>query len=107
MKGKLILFAILLMSITSAQVNISAYEKFASLNSNIFYNSSKQSTDGVRDPGHAMLISALWPGLGQFYNGPTESTKGTIMAVAQGGFLLMTIIGAANPTEQSVGNSYY
>ncbi|MHB8871977.1 MAG: hypothetical protein ACYC5G_06000, partial [Candidatus Doudnabacteria bacterium] len=22
-----------------------------------------------RDPGHAMLMSAIWPGLGQFYNG--------------------------------------
>jgi TM2 domain-containing membrane protein YozV len=60
-----------------------------------------------RDPGHAMLMSAVWPGLGQFYNGPTETTKGTIMAIGQGGFLLVTLIGALNPSEGSVGNGGY
>ena len=69
--------------------------------------SSKKIINEKRDPGHAMLISALWPGLGQFYNGPTETTKGTIMAAGQGGLLLLAIIGALNPTEETVGSGYY
>lgn len=68
---------------------------------------NKGTSDERRDPGHAMLISALWPGLGQFYNGSTETTKGTIMAAGQGGLLLLTIIGALNPTEETVSNGYY
>ena len=59
-----------------------------------------------RDPGHAMLMSAIWPGLGQFYNGPTETTKGTIMAVGQGGFFILMIVGALNPSEPTVSNTY-
>ena len=59
-----------------------------------------------RDPGHAMLMSAVWPGLGQFYNGPTETTKGTIMAVGQGGFFILMIVGALNPSEPAVSNTY-
>ncbi|MHB8338322.1 MAG: hypothetical protein ACYDEE_12995 [Ignavibacteriaceae bacterium] len=69
--------------------------------------SSKKIISEKREPGHAMLISALWPGLGQFYNGPTETTKGTIMAVGQGGLLLLAIIGALNPSEGSVGGGSY
>jgi hypothetical protein len=58
------------------------------------------------DPGHAMLMSAVWPGLGQFYNGPTETTKGTIMAIGQGGLFILMIVGALNPSEPTVSNTY-
>ena len=51
-------------------------------------------------PVVALLLSGIWPGLGQAYNGPTEKKKGAIMAVTQGGLWVMTIAGAAKSTTQ-------
>ena len=70
------------------------------------YNYYEKTGQEKRDPSHAMWLSLEWPGLGQFYNGPTETTKGTIMAVGQGAFLLVAIIGAATPNEGSVGGTH-
>lgn len=51
------------------------------------YNQSEmQDTEKRKDPKQAMLLSALWPGIGQFYVG--EPVKGTLMAVGQIGFLI-------------------
>lgn len=53
-----------------------------------------------REPIAALLLSGVWPGLGQAYNGPTEHRKGGLMALAHGGLWMMTTVGALNPLEK-------
>lgn len=44
-----------------------------------------------REPVVALLLSGLWPGIGQFYNGPSEKEKGMIMAGAAAGCLVVAV----------------
>ncbi|MDA1191288.1 MAG: hypothetical protein O3A46_06340 [Candidatus Poribacteria bacterium] len=48
-----------------------------------------------REPVVAGLLSLAWPGLGQFYNGPSEKRKGTIMAAVQAGALVVMVAAVA------------
>lgn len=68
-------------------------------------NQSVQSVS--RDPGFskrepilALVLSLLYPGIGQFYNGPTERKKGLIMAGAATGSIVLAIA-AASSTDSS------
>jgi TM2 domain-containing membrane protein YozV len=51
------------------------------------YNwSIAQANEEKKDPAQAVLLSVLWPGIGQFYVG--DPIKGTIMALGQTIFLV-------------------
>lgn len=52
-----------------------------------------------REPVVAFVLSLVWPGLGQLYNGPTERTKGWVMVAVAGGTLAMMMAGAAGECE--------
>lgn len=52
-----------------------------------------------REPVISFVLSLVWPGLGQLYNGPTEKTKGIVMIAVAGGTLAMMMAGAADDCE--------
>lgn len=49
-----------------------------------------------REPVVALILSLLYPGIGQFYNGPTETKKGLIMAGAAAGSFVLMVAGASS-----------
>jgi hypothetical protein len=52
-----------------------------------------------REPVISFVLSLVWPGLGQLYNGPTEKTKGVVMIAVAGATLGMMIAGASGECE--------
>jgi hypothetical protein len=46
-----------------------------------------------KEPAVGLLLSLVWPGLGQFYNGPTERTKAWVMTGAGVGTVVMMAAG--------------
>jgi len=57
-----------------------------------------QTAFNKREPVVALALSAVLPGLGQLYNGPTEKNKGVAMIGAQAGFIAISILGAYHNT---------
>ena len=57
-----------------------------------------QAAFNKREPAVALVLSWLVPGLGQLYNGPTETKKGVAMMGAQAGFIALTWFGAYHNT---------
>jgi hypothetical protein len=47
-----------------------------------------------REPVVALVLSLVFPGLGQLYNGPTEQTKGIVMLAVAGATLGLMIAGS-------------
>jgi hypothetical protein len=47
-----------------------------------------------REPVVALVLSLVFPGLGQLYNGPTEQTKGIVMLAVAGATLGLWVAGA-------------
>ena len=76
-------------------LNISANKQLAML-----------PTTDTKDPITAMLLSAAWPGIGQFYVG--EPVKGTLMAVGQLALLfpLLDALKAAKTEKYGDTNEY-
>jgi len=76
-------------------LNISANKQLAML-----------PTTDTKDPTTAMLLSAVWPGIGQFYVG--EPVKGTLMAVGQIALLfpLLDALKAAKTEKYGDTNEY-
>jgi hypothetical protein len=61
-----------------------------------------QATSGPttkREPVISFVLSLVWPGLGQLYNGPTEQTKGIVMIAVAGATLGMMIAGSSGDCE--------
>ena len=52
-----------------------------------------------REPVISFVLSLVFPGLGQLYNGPTEKTKGIVMLAVAGGTLGMMIAGGSGDCE--------
>lgn len=63
-------------------------------------------TTNKKDPTTAMLLSAAWPGIGQFYVG--EPIKGTVMVVGQIALLvpLLDALSAAKTEKYGDTNAY-
>jgi TM2 domain-containing membrane protein YozV len=52
-----------------------------------------------REPVISFVLSLVFPGLGQLYNGPTERNKGIIMLAVAGGTLAMMVAGSSGDCE--------
>jgi TM2 domain-containing membrane protein YozV len=57
----------------------------------------------TKDPLTAMLLSAAWPGIGQFYVG--EPIKGTLMAVGQLGLLIPLLDALKSAKTEKYGDT--
>ena len=54
-----------------------------------------------REPVVALVLSLVFPGIGQLYNGPTEAHKGFIMMAAGAGAIAVAVIGASRTCSVS------
>ncbi len=52
-----------------------------------------------REPVISFVLSLVFPGLGQLYNGPTEKTKGIVMLGVAGATIVMMAAGGAGDCE--------
>lgn len=74
---------------------------FAVLLSSVAGVQTASADEGRKSPVAALLLSWIWPGLGQAYNG--EKDKATTMALVEGGALGVALVGivSADPIDPS------
>jgi len=60
---------------------------------------AKSGPTTKREPVVSFVLSLVWPGLGQLYNGPTEQTKGIVMIAVSAATLGMMVAGSSGDCE--------
>jgi len=101
---------IFLHSYAYAQINTSEFmlgSNIYSVNNNLNISANNQlamlPTTDRKDPLTAVLLSALWPGIGQFYVG--EPIKGTLMTVGQISLLVPLIDAMSAAKTEKYGDT--